>query len=56
MARTRAVRCRITFSRPQPPAGKRSNDRIAERLAVFADAVPGNCLALFPSYSLSLKG
>jgi DNA excision repair protein ERCC-2 len=26
-------------------------DRIAERLAAFADAVPGNCLALFPSYS-----
>ncbi len=25
-------------------------DRIAERLAAFADAVPGNCLALFPSY------
>jgi DNA excision repair protein ERCC-2 len=25
-------------------------DRIAERLAGFADAVPGNCLALFPSY------
>lgn len=25
-------------------------DRIAERLAEFADAVPGNCLALFPSY------
>lgn len=24
--------------------------RIAERLAAFADAVPGNCLALFPSY------
>jgi DNA excision repair protein ERCC-2 len=24
--------------------------RIAERLAGFADAVPGNCLALFPSY------
>ena len=24
--------------------------RIAERLADFADAVPGNCLALFPSY------
>ena len=24
--------------------------RIAERLATFADAVPGNCLALFPSY------
>lgn len=23
---------------------------IAERLAAFADAVPGNCLALFPSY------
>lgn len=26
-------------------------ERIAERLAGFADAVPGNCLALFPSYS-----
>jgi DNA excision repair protein ERCC-2 len=26
-------------------------DRIAERLATFADAVPGNCLALFPSYA-----
>jgi DNA excision repair protein ERCC-2 len=25
-------------------------DRIAERLAAFADAVPGNCLVLFPSY------
>ena len=25
-------------------------DRLAERLAEFADAVPGNCLALFPSY------
>lgn len=25
-------------------------DRIAERLATFADSVPGNCLALFPSY------
>src|SRR5262249_23600567 len=25
-------------------------DRIAARLASFADAVPGNCLALFPSY------
>lgn len=25
--------------------------RIAERLRDFADAVPGNCLALFPSYS-----
>jgi DNA excision repair protein ERCC-2 len=25
--------------------------RIADRLAAFADAVPGNCLALFPSYS-----
>ncbi|MDP9121944.1 MAG: DEAD/DEAH box helicase family protein [Acidobacteriota bacterium] len=25
-------------------------DRIALRLAEFADAVPGNCLALFPSY------
>jgi DNA excision repair protein ERCC-2 len=25
-------------------------DRIAERLAEFAEAVPGNCLALFPSY------
>ena len=24
---------------------------IAERLAAFAEAVPGNCLALFPSYS-----
>ena len=24
--------------------------RIAERLGAFADAVPGNCLALFPSY------
>ncbi|HEX6201994.1 MAG TPA: ATP-dependent DNA helicase, partial [Thermoanaerobaculia bacterium] len=24
--------------------------RIAERLAAFADTVPGNCLALFPSY------
>ncbi|HEX2164520.1 MAG TPA: helicase C-terminal domain-containing protein [Thermoanaerobaculia bacterium] len=24
--------------------------RIGERLAAFADAVPGNCLALFPSY------
>jgi DNA excision repair protein ERCC-2 len=26
-------------------------DRIAERLAAFADSVPGNCLALFPSYA-----
>jgi DNA excision repair protein ERCC-2 len=26
-------------------------DRIAERLAEFAEAVPGNCLALFPSYA-----
>jgi DNA excision repair protein ERCC-2 len=26
-------------------------DRIAERLADFADRVPGNCLALFPSYA-----
>lgn len=26
-------------------------DRIAERLGGFADAVPGNCLALFPSYA-----
>jgi len=26
-------------------------DRIAERLATFADSVPGNCLALFPSYA-----
>jgi DNA excision repair protein ERCC-2 len=26
-------------------------DRIAERLGAFADAVPGNCLALFPSYA-----
>ena len=26
-------------------------DRIASRLADFADAVPGNCLALFPSYA-----
>jgi len=25
-------------------------ERIAERVAEFADAVPGNCLALFPSY------
>lgn len=25
-------------------------DRIAERLGEFAEAVPGNCLALFPSY------
>ncbi|HXO19889.1 MAG TPA: helicase C-terminal domain-containing protein [Thermoanaerobaculia bacterium] len=25
-------------------------ERIASRLAEFADAVPGNCLALFPSY------
>ncbi|HEX4953199.1 MAG TPA: helicase C-terminal domain-containing protein [Thermoanaerobaculia bacterium] len=25
--------------------------RIAERLAAFAEAVPGNCLALFPSYA-----
>lgn len=24
--------------------------RLADRLAAFADAVPGNCLALFPSY------
>lgn len=24
--------------------------RIGERLAAFADAIPGNCLALFPSY------
>ena len=28
----------------------RNYERIAERLAAFADAVPGNCLALFPSY------
>ncbi|HEX3552771.1 MAG TPA: helicase C-terminal domain-containing protein [Thermoanaerobaculia bacterium] len=26
-------------------------ERIAERLAAFADTVPGNCLALFPSYA-----
>jgi DNA excision repair protein ERCC-2 len=26
-------------------------ERIAERLGGFADAVPGNCLALFPSYA-----
>jgi DNA excision repair protein ERCC-2 len=26
-------------------------DRIAERLGSFADSVPGNCLALFPSYA-----
>jgi DNA excision repair protein ERCC-2 len=26
-------------------------DRIAERLADFADSVPGNCLVLFPSYA-----
>jgi DNA excision repair protein ERCC-2 len=26
-------------------------ERIAERLAGFADTVPGNCLALFPSYA-----
>jgi DNA excision repair protein ERCC-2 len=26
-------------------------DRIAERLGAFAESVPGNCLALFPSYS-----
>lgn len=26
-------------------------DRIAHRLGRFADAVPGNCLALFPSYA-----
>ncbi|HET9228432.1 MAG TPA: helicase C-terminal domain-containing protein [Thermoanaerobaculia bacterium] len=26
-------------------------ERIAERLAAFADSVPGNCLALFPSYA-----
>jgi DNA excision repair protein ERCC-2 len=26
-------------------------DRIAERLGAFADSVPGNCLALFPSYA-----
>jgi DNA excision repair protein ERCC-2 len=26
-------------------------ERIAERLAAFAEAVPGNCLALFPSYA-----
>ncbi len=25
-------------------------ERLADRLAAFADAVPGNCLALFPSY------
>ena len=25
--------------------------RIADRLAAFADSVPGNCLALFPSYA-----
>jgi DNA excision repair protein ERCC-2 len=25
-------------------------DRIAERLGAFAESVPGNCLALFPSY------
>src|SRR5258708_4319308 len=25
--------------------------RIAERLTAFAEAVPGNCLALFPSYA-----
>ncbi|MEM6455402.1 MAG: ATP-dependent DNA helicase [Acidobacteriota bacterium] len=28
----------------------RNYPKIAERLADFADAVPGNCLALFPSY------
>jgi DNA excision repair protein ERCC-2 len=26
-------------------------ERIAERLSAFADSVPGNCLALFPSYA-----
>jgi DNA excision repair protein ERCC-2 len=26
-------------------------DRISERLTAFAEAVPGNCLALFPSYA-----
>jgi DNA excision repair protein ERCC-2 len=26
-------------------------ERIAQRLAGFADSVPGNCLALFPSYA-----
>jgi DNA excision repair protein ERCC-2 len=26
-------------------------ERIAERLGTFADTVPGNCLALFPSYA-----
>ena len=26
-------------------------ERLAERLAEFAEAVPGNCLALFPSYN-----
>ena len=26
-------------------------ERIAERLATFAETVPGNCLALFPSYA-----
>ncbi len=25
-------------------------DKIAERLAAFAESIPGNCLALFPSY------
>jgi len=29
----------------------RNYPRIAERLARFADEVPGNCLALFPSYA-----
>ena len=30
--------------------------RLAERLAAFADAVPGNCLVLFPSYALPGRG
>ena len=30
---------------------ERNYEPIADRLAEFADAVPGNCLALFPSYA-----
>src|SRR5436305_7516015 len=56
----------VEIPNPFPPANRRvvidptvatsfkvraaNYDRIAARLGEFADAVPGNCLALFPSY------
>ncbi|HZF09336.1 MAG TPA: helicase C-terminal domain-containing protein [Thermoanaerobaculia bacterium] len=44
---------RVVIDATVETAWKRRPDnygRIAERLAEFADSVPGNCLALFPSY------